>query len=171
LFRGGKLIPARVRGHADLLINSTFWMGSVASLFLLRPGLFRIDIGWRFVFLIGAAGLVILTMRRFVSESPRWLLIHRGTEEAEKVVEEIEKKVATDPGTLPPPEGTLRMRVRKKTQLREIWHAMAHEHCQRSILSFSLMVTRAFFYNTVLFTYSLVLLRYHRVAPEKLGCR
>ena len=123
-----ELIPARVRGHVDLLINSTFWigaaLGSVTSLILLRPGFFRVDLGWRFVFLLGAAiGLVILTMRRFVPESPRWLLIHRGPAEAEKVVAEIEKKVASDPGTLPPAEGTLRLRVHKSTSLGEIWHA------------------------------------------------
>lgn len=111
--------------------------------------------------LIGAAiGLVILTMRRFVPESPRWLLIHEGTGEAEKVVNEIEKKVAADPATLPPAEGTLRLRVRKKTPLRDIWQTMAYDHRQRSVLSFSLMVTQAFFYNAVLFTYGLVLLRY-----------
>ena len=169
-----ELIPARVRGHVDLLINSTFWigsaMGSVASLFLLRPGLFKAGMGWRFVFLIGTAiGLVILTMRRFVPESPRWLLIHEGTKEAEKVVDEIERKVAVDPGTLPAAEGTLRLHVQKKTPLRDIWHAMAYDHRQRSILSFCLMVTQAFFYNAVLFTYGLVLLRYYHVAPEKLG--
>jgi MFS family permease len=169
-----ELIPARVRGHVDLLINSTFWIGSaigsLASLFLLRPGLFKIDLGWRFVFLVGALiGLVILAMRRFVPESPRWLLIHEGTEEAEKVVDEIERKVAHDPRTLPPAEGTLRLHVRKATPLREIWNAMVHEHRQRSILSFSLMVTQAFFYNAVLFTYGLVLLRYYHVEASKLG--
>jgi MFS family permease len=74
-----------------------------------------------------------------------------------------------DPGKLPPAEGTLRLHVQKTTPLRDIWHAMAYEHRQRSILSFSLMVTQAFFYNAVLFTYGLVLLRYYHVAAEKLG--
>jgi MFS family permease len=46
---------------------------------------------------------------------------------------------------------------------------MAYEHRSRSILSFCLMVTQAFFYNAVLFTYGLVLLRYYHVAAEKLG--
>jgi MFS family permease len=169
-----ELIPARVRGHVDLLINSTFWigsaLGSVTSLVLLRPGFFRVDLGWRFVFLLGAAiGLVILTMRRFVPESPRWLLIHEGPAEAEKVVAEIEKKVVDDPSTLPPAEGTLRIHVRKSTPLSDIWHAMAYEHRSRSVLSFCLMVTQAFFYNAVLFTYGLVLLRYYNVPAEKLG--
>ena len=89
-------------------------------------------------------------------------LIHDGTEEVEKVVAEIEKKVVADPATLPPAEGTLRLHVQKETPLRDIWHAMAYDHRERSILSFCLMVTQAFFYNAVLFTYGLVLLRYYQ---------
>jgi len=169
-----ELIPARVRGRVDLLINSTFWigaaLGSSFSLILLKPGLFPVNLGWRFAFLLGAAiGLGILVMRRHVPESPRWLLIHRGEEEAGKVVADIESKVADDPSTLPAPEGTLQLRKQEHTPWREIWHAMAYEHRQRSILSFSLMVTQAFFYNAITFTYGLVLLRYYHVPAEKLG--
>jgi len=169
-----ELIPARVRGHVDLLVNATFWLGSAigsfASLFLLRPGLFRPDLGWRFVFLIGASiGLVILGLRHFVPESPRWLIIHRGTKEAEQIVDEIEHKVVDNPSELPAAEGMLTLHVQEKTPLSEIWHAMAYEHRKRSILSFCLMVTQAFFYNAVLFTYGLVLLRYYHVPAEKLG--
>jgi MFS family permease len=46
---------------------------------------------------------------------------------------------------------------------------MARQHRNRSILGFALMVSQAFFYNAVLFTYGLVLLRYYKVAAEKLG--
>jgi len=46
---------------------------------------------------------------------------------------------------------------------------MVNEHRKRSILGFTLMVPQAFFYNAVLFTYGLVLLRYYSIAPEKLG--
>ena len=46
---------------------------------------------------------------------------------------------------------------------------MAHEHRERSLLGFTLMVTQAFFYNAVLFTYGLVLLRYYSVPAESLG--
>ncbi len=169
-----ELIPARVRGHVDLLINSTFWigaaLGSGVSLILLKPGIFPINLGWRLAFGIGAViGLGILFMRRHVPESPRWLLIHRGKDEAEKIVAEIESQVTEHPDQLPAPEGTLRLRTQEHTPWREIWRAMAYEHRQRSILSFSLMVTQAFFYNAVLFTYGLVLLRYYQVPAEKLG--
>jgi MFS family permease len=169
-----ELIPARVRGHVDLLVNSTFWIGAAigsgASLILLKPSLFPVDFGWRLAFAIGAAiGLVVLFLRRHVPESPRWLIAHGRQEEAERIVAEIERHTAEDPESLPRPESRLQLRVRHRTPWGEIWKAMAHHHRRRSILSFSLMVTQAFFYNAVLFTYGLVLLRYYNVPAEKLG--
>lgn len=168
-----ELIPARVRGHVDLLINSTFWLGALigsgASLILLKPGLFPPDLGWRFAFAIGAAiGLAVLTLRRHVPESPRWLIVHGRADEAARIVDEIETKAA-EGGTLPPAEGSIELRIQHRTPWHEIWQAMAHRHRRRSILGFTLMVTQAFFYNAVLFTYGLVLLRYYHVAPAKLG--
>lgn len=76
-----ELIPARVRGHVDLLINSTFWigaaLGSGASLLLFNTRFLRPTTSWRLAFGIGAAiGSVVLIMRQFVPESPRWLIIH-----------------------------------------------------------------------------------------------
>src|SRR5476651_1840371 len=60
-----ELIPARVRGWTDLLINGSFWigaaMGAGGSIVLLDPTIINPALGWRFAFLIGAAiGLVIL---------------------------------------------------------------------------------------------------------------
>lgn len=164
-----ELIPARVRGHVDLLINSTYWigaaLGSGASLLILKPGLLPIDAGWRLAFFIGAIiGLGILLMRRHIPESPRWLLIHRGREEAEQIVAEIEKNIARNSGELPPHESSITLRTGRHTSLREIWRAMAHEHRSRSVLGFSLMV-----YNAVLFSFSLVLLRYYNAPPAALG--
>src|SRR5579862_1404831 len=73
-----ELIPARVRGQADLFVNSTFWigaaMGAGASIVLLDSGLIRPELGWRLAFGIGAVlGSGVLVLRRFVPESPRWL--------------------------------------------------------------------------------------------------
>jgi MFS family permease len=169
-----ELIPSRVRGHVDLLINSTYWIGAAvgsgASLLLLDSGLFHPDLAWRFAFGIGAAlGAGILVLRRHVPESPRWLMVHGETGEAEKIVEEIEAAVTDHPENLPKPEGVIELQQRKRTPWSEIWKAMAHDHRRRSVLGFTLMVTQAFFYNAVLFTYGLVLLRYYHVTAEKLG--
>lgn len=168
-----ELIPARMRGHVDLLINSTFWIGALigsgASLILLKPGLFPPDLGWRFAFGIGAAiGLGVLALRRHVPESPRWLIVHGCADEAASIVDEIEKKAA-EGRPLPPAEGSIELRVQYRTPWHEIWDAMANQNRKRSVLGFTLMVTQAFFYNAVLFTYGLVLLRYYHIDPAKLG--
>jgi MFS family permease len=168
-----ELIPARVRGHVDLAINSTFWLGailgSLGSVLVLHMHAIPPTLSWRFVFGIGALlGLGVLMMRRYVPESPRWLLIHGRKDEAEQVVGEIEQKAAAGK-PLPPAEGTIRLEVQDHTPWREIWNAMTRQYRERSFLGFSLMVAQAFFYNAVMFTYGLVLLRYYNVPAPSIG--
>src|ERR687898_3063146 len=72
-----ELIPARVRGWTDLVINGSFWvgaaLGAAGSIVLLDPANFGPDLGWRVAFFIGALlGLIILFMRLWLPESPRW---------------------------------------------------------------------------------------------------
>jgi MFS family permease len=170
-----ELIPARVRGHVDLTINSTFWagaaLGSGASLVLLNTGFLPPTVSWRLAFLMGAAiGVVILALRRHVPESPRWLMTHTSKEEAEAVVRDIEQQATNGhPEQLAAPTGSIKLVARKTTPLREIWDSMVKRNGTRSLLGFSLMVSQAFFYNAVLFTYGLVLLRYYGVSAGKLG--
>jgi MFS family permease len=73
-----EFVPARYRGWTDLIINGSFWVGAAfgaaASIVLLNPALMPPNLGWRAAFFIGALlGLVILVMRSWVPESPRWL--------------------------------------------------------------------------------------------------
>jgi MFS family permease len=168
-----ELIPARVRGHVDLLINSTFWigafLGSLASVLLLHLKSIPPTLSWRFAFGMGAVlGLGVLLMRRYVPESPRWLMIHGRNGEAERVVDDIEKQVAGG-RPFPAPQGTIRFHVQDHTPWIEIWNAMTKQYRRRSFLGFSLMVSQAFFYNAIMFTYGLVLLRYYNVPAESVG--
>ena len=170
-----ELIPARVRGRVDLVVNSTFWigsaLGSAASLLLFNTSRLPAWLSWRLAFGIGAAiGAVVLGLRQFVPESPRWLMIHGRQKEAEDTVSEIEKKTSHDGDEkLGPVHGSIKIVAREKTPVKEIWDAMVHQHPTRSFLGFTLMVTQAFFYNAVLFTYGLVLLRYYGVPAQNLG--
>jgi MFS family permease len=169
-----ELIPGRIRGHVDLAINASFWigagLGSVASLVLLNTALLPPAIAWRFAFGVGAAiGAGVLVLRRHVPESPRWLMVHGDPADAEKIVAEVECLVVHRHPAPPPAADKLRLRCRKHVPWREIWHAMAVEHRRRSLLGFTLMVTQAFFYNAVMFTYGLVLLRYYAVPAEHIG--
>jgi MFS family permease len=91
-----ELIPAKYRGRIDLIVNGSFWAGAAAGAaitpMLLDQNLFPVDVGWRLGFGIGGVlGFSILPLRRFVPESPRWLVTHCRAEEADRTVKEIEK--------------------------------------------------------------------------------
>jgi MFS family permease len=90
-----ELIPARVRGWSDLVINGSFWigaaLGALGSLVLLDPAVIDPEIGWRLAFLIGASlAFVIFYMRLWIPESPRWLMTHGRAPEAERIIADIE---------------------------------------------------------------------------------
>jgi MFS family permease len=174
-----ELIPARVRGRVDLMINGSYWIGAAvgaaATLVLLDPRYLPTWLGWRFAFGIGAIlGLLVMFVRQWVPESPRWLMIHGRNDEAEKIVDEVERKVkASNPTAVvdhrdsdAPP---IRIHTRTHTPWREIWNTIVHEHRRRSFLGFVLMLTQAFFYNSIFFTYALVLVRFYGVPEQRVG--
>lgn len=168
-----ELIPARVRGNVDLVVNATFWvgagLGAVGTLFLLDSGKIPVHWGWRFAFGIGALlGVCILLLRRSVPESPRWLMLRGREAEAEKIVGDIERSVEQRSGEkLAVPEGRLRFAVCDHTPLGDVWKAMVRDHPKRTFLGFSLMIAQAFFYNAIFFTYGLVLSQFFGVKPER----
>ncbi len=170
-----ELIPARVRGRVDLMINGSYWigaaLGSGATVVLLDPNRFPISLGWRFAFAIGATlGLTVIFFRRWIPESPRWLMIHGRNAEAEEIVDQVERRFVSDPETLPAHDSPpTRIQTRTHTPWREIWNAVVHEHRRRSFLGFVLMLTQAFFYNAIFFTYALVLMRFYGVPEQRVG--
>ena len=167
-----ELIPARVRGQVDLVINSTYWagamLGALGTYVVLNPHLIPPSYGWRLSFIIGGVlGLLILLFRHWVPESPRWLTIHGRGREAEDIVASVEREVTHDPSSLPALSGRKqRIRRREYTAWSEIWNAVAHQYPTRSILGFTLMVTQAFLYNAIFFTYTLILVQFYQVPPE-----
>src|SRR5205809_3457093 len=168
-----ELIPARVRGRVDLIINGSYWIGAavgaVATLVLLDPRHVPVWLGWRFAFGIGATlGLIVIFFRRWIPESPRWLLIHGRPNEAERILDEVEQSMAAD-ALLPHDAPPTRVRTRTHTPWREIWNTIVHEHRRRSLLGFVLMLTQAFFYNAIFFTYGLVLMRFYDVPAQNVG--
>ena len=174
-----ELIPARVRGRVDLIINGSYWvgaaMGAAATLVLLDPRRIPIWLGWRCAFGIGATlGLIVIFFRRWIPESPRWLMIHGRNREAEEIVGDVERKIMrSNPTGITGPgyngASSTRIRTRTHTPWREIWDAIVHEHRRRSCLGFVLMSTQAFFYNAIFFTYALVLMRFYNVPEQNVG--
>jgi MFS family permease len=152
-----ELIPARVRGRVDLIINGSYWVGAAAGAFaavaLLDTTLFAADVGWRLAFAIGALlAFGILIVRRHVPESPRWLFIHGREEEAEQIVGDIEREVEEDTGQrLSEPDRSLVVHQRERIPFREIARTAFRKYPKRTILGLSLFVGQAFLYNAVTF--------------------
>ncbi len=171
-----ELIPARLRGRVDLIVNGSYWLGaaagSLSTIVILNPQLLPVNIGWRLGFAVGSViGLVVLYLRRYVPESPRWLLTHGYAGESERVAAEIEGRVREDVGhELPPPgDGSLRIRAQKTYGFGLIARAMFKRYRSRSVLGLALMISQAFFYNSIFFTYALVLTKFYHVPAEKTG--
>jgi MFS family permease len=158
-----ELIPARVRGWVDLAVNGSWWLGTAAgaliSIPLLDPKLFRIDLGWRLAFGLGAIlGIGVLLTRQFLPESPRWLMIKGRQEEAEKIVTEIERKVSEQTGEkLDEPDGSIVIEPRESTSFGAIARTLFSRYRGRTALGLTMMSAQAFAYNAVFFTYGLVL--------------
>jgi MFS family permease len=166
-----ELIPARLRGRIDLIVNGSYWagaaLGAAGSLLLLSGRYVGIDLGWRLGFGIGAVlGGIILFLRRFVPESPRWQVTHGREQEAEETTAEIERKIGKD---LPPPKNTLKIRPRKVFGFGLILGAMVGKNSGRSFLALALMVAQAFLFNAVFFTYGLVLTTFYHVNEAQTG--
>ncbi len=169
-----ELIPARVRGTVALLINGSYWLGAAlaAGLGYFYLSALPSSTGWRVAFATGGVlAFAILLLRFFVPESPRWLLIHGRDEEAENVVQGIEKKVASQiDGDLPEPKGEpLELRTRKSTGFVEIGRTVFSVYPQRTLVGFSLMGSQAFLYNALFFTYGLMLTTFYGVEPATVG--
>lgn len=98
-----ELIPARRRDFTDLVVNGGFWLGAalgaLGALVVLDPAIVPPEIGWRAAFVIGGLlGGIVLFLRGFLPESPRWLMTHGQPEEAERVVRTIEARIERETG-------------------------------------------------------------------------
>ena len=172
-----ELIPARLRGKVDLIVNGSYWLGAAAgaasTVILLNPHILPIRIGWRVGFGAGAIiGIVILYLRKFIPESPRWLMTHGQLDAAEKTVRDVELTVAQEShqSLNQPPQGdAIRVHARHRFGLGAILKPMVTTMRSRSVLGLSLMIAQAFVYNAMLFTYALVLSRYYGVPAARTG--
>jgi MFS family permease len=170
-----ELIPARVRGTVDLIINGSFWLGTafgaLLSVALLDESLFAIDVGWRVAFGLGAIlGIGILLVRRFVPESPRWMFIHGRDEEAEALVSDIERTVHEQTGQeLEEPRRTIRVRQRRAIGFATVTKTVFKLYPRRTALGLALFAGQAFLYNAVFFTYALVLDTFYGIGANQVG--
>ncbi|MBS0412102.1 MAG: MFS transporter [Proteobacteria bacterium] len=166
-----ELIPARRRGQTDLIVNGSFWigaaLGAIGSVIVLDPRVLPPAMGWRFAFLGGAVlGLVVIYVRRFLPESPRWLMTHGRIAEAEAIVAGIEARAGLAPPADLPRIG---LRLRAATGLAAVARTLVVTYPRRTILGVVLMATQAFCYNAIFFTYATILTTFYRVDANAVG--
>jgi MFS family permease len=171
-----ELIPARTRGHTDLAINGSWWIGSASgallTLLLLNPALFSEDLGWRLCFLLGAVlGVAVVLVRRILPESPRWLMTHGRVQEAEEIVTGIEARVLREEQleALPHAVGSIAVHSRPPATLVTVARELFRSYPQRTLLGIVLMVTQSFMYNAISFTYPFVLTKFYGVPSQDVG--
>ena len=123
-----ELVPRTQRGPAFAYLYSIVFTAVPAVAFLawrLVPlTVFGLE-GWRIVVLIGSIGAVaIWWIRRNLPESPRWLAQHGRVAEAEKILDEMERRVVAETGReLPRPEVLAHEGESKPGAWSEIWNA------------------------------------------------
>jgi MFS family permease len=171
-----ELIPARVRGTVDLIINGSFWLGTAAgaalSIVLLNEDIFAADVGWRLAFGLGAVlGVGILIVRKNVPESPRWMFIHGKADEADELVSDIERQVKESAGVseLKPAEKSIKVREQERVGFITIAKTVFGAYPKRTTVGLSLFIGQAFLYNAVFFTYALVLTKFYGVKDSSVG--
>src|SRR5437764_13965229 len=107
----------------------------------------------------------ILMLRRYVTESPRWLMMHGRFEEADQVVSMIEREVMKEDRitSLPEPQGSILIRATGTVPYSRILRTMLRDYPTRSLLGFSLMVGQAFLYHASVITYALALTTFYHI--------
>jgi MFS family permease len=165
-----ELIPARARGRVDLIVNGSYWLGSIAgslaSIAFLNTAWLPKDLGWRLTFALGVIlAIAVLVVRRHVPESPRWLFIHGRQEEAERIVGGIEHDAEAETGE-PPRPVSREITVRQRTTIpfREIAKVAVKRYPRRSLLALALFVGQAFIYNGITFNLGTLMTTFFKVS-------
>ena len=117
-------------------------------------------------------GLGILLVRRFVPESPRWLVTHGYVAQAEATVAGIETLVAAEAHARLPavdPADAIKVHPHRIFGFGHIVRTVLGRYRRRALVGFALMVAQAFLYNAIFFTYALVLTRFYDVPASVTG--
>jgi MFS family permease len=106
-------------------------------------------------------------MRRWIPESPRWLMTHGYATEADAVVRGIEARLGASHDAMRAPR--VRLRMRDHTPLGEVARALFVTYRGRTLVGLTLMASQAFFYNAIFFTYALILTNFYGTPADQVG--
>ena len=155
-----EFIPKLSRGKTDALVQSLWPLGAAGSGLLITVMLKILppETAWRAGFgLAVVLAICAMYIRKFVPESPRWLMLHGRDEEARVIVEAAEKAAMTSYGLKElPPAAPIPIRREKRNaweQTKELWSKYPGRILMGASLNFSQV---AFGYGAIAYT-SLVL--------------
>jgi MFS transporter, putative metabolite:H+ symporter len=122
-----EIVPRKLRGRT-FSINQCICFGAVPAVALLawlivplKP--LGVD-GWRWVVLFGSVGAIaVWALRSGIPESPRWLATQGRIGEAERIVADLERKVAAETGRPLPPFQAARVEAEGRAGIAEIFTA------------------------------------------------
>jgi MFS family permease len=154
-----EIMPKRSRGWACLAVNSTFWLGLAAVELISRlpGGTGAIIERWQTVFwTVGVLGAVLLGLRWFLPESPRWLIAHcRKDRQTDSMLNEIRRDLASR-DKLPAATG-LRLMAPVRVPGLSLAGLLWREYRRQTLVCLALICSQAFFYNAFSFRFSAML--------------
>jgi MFS family permease len=167
-----EMMPSKYRGRVDIWINGTYWAGAILGSFVSYIFLnhFAPNVGWRLAFLLGPVlAIFVIIVGRVLPESPRWLMTHGRTEEAEVQMAKIEEAVRKSGQELAPVDeaDAVELVPEKKYGYLTFLRLVFHQYPKRAVLGATLMITQSFLYNAIYFTYALVLINFYNVPSNK----
>src|SRR6202012_3014282 len=88
-------------------------------------------------------------------------------EQARAIVEDIERSAAAEVNVQA--LSKIRLKLRDHTPLREVAHTLFTVYRRRSLVGLALMIAQAFFYNSIFFTFALVLTDFYGISSDHVG--
>ena len=169
-----ELIPARLRGWTDLLINGSFWigaaMGAGGSIVLLNPAFIDPGSGMAFGFphrhrnrTLHSGHATMDSGKPALADDPRFRQRSRRGHPRNRGP----LRGRTGAPTCGKPR--VRLRMRDHTPLAEVRARLFMTYRRRTLVGLTLMAAQAFFYNAIFFTYALILTDFYAIPADRIG--